>query len=94
MVFTSICAIYVLTAGYWGVVMADFQQGLIHLPQARALDLHPDRVRHAGPRLKHRRSDTARRNDVIVLDEHPVVEPHPVVFATPKPDGLLLQFPP
>lgn len=27
--FTSICAIYVLTAGYWGVVMADFQQGLI-----------------------------------------------------------------
>ena len=27
--FTSICAIYVLCAGYWGVVMADFQQGLI-----------------------------------------------------------------
>ena len=27
--FTSICAIYVLAAGYWGVVMADFQQGLI-----------------------------------------------------------------
>jgi len=27
--FTSVCAIYVLTAGYWGVVMADFQQGLI-----------------------------------------------------------------
>ncbi len=27
--FTSICAIYVLSAGYWGVVMADFQQGLI-----------------------------------------------------------------
>ena len=28
-VFSCICAIYVLTAGYWGVVMADFQQGLI-----------------------------------------------------------------
>ncbi len=28
-VFSSICAIYVLTAGYWGVVMADFQQGII-----------------------------------------------------------------
>lgn len=27
--FTSICAIYVLTAGYWGVIMADFQQGII-----------------------------------------------------------------
>ncbi len=27
--FTSICAIYVLTAGYWGVIMADFQQGVI-----------------------------------------------------------------
>lgn len=27
--FTSICAVYVLVAGYWGVVMADFQQGLI-----------------------------------------------------------------
>jgi Na+/proline symporter len=27
--FSSICAIYVLTAGYWGVVMADFQQGII-----------------------------------------------------------------
>ena len=27
--FTSICAVYVLMAGYWGVVMADFQQGLI-----------------------------------------------------------------
>ena len=28
-VFSSVCAIYVLTAGYWGVVMADFQQGII-----------------------------------------------------------------
>jgi Na+/proline symporter len=27
--FSSICAVYVLTAGYWGVVMADFQQGII-----------------------------------------------------------------
>jgi SSS family solute:Na+ symporter len=27
--FSSICAVYVLTAGYWGVVMADFQQGVI-----------------------------------------------------------------
>ena len=27
--FSSICALYVLTAGYWGVVMADFQQGVI-----------------------------------------------------------------
>ncbi len=27
--FTTGCAIYVLTAGYWGVVMADFQQGVI-----------------------------------------------------------------
>jgi len=27
--FSTICAIYVLTAGYWGVVMADFQQGVI-----------------------------------------------------------------
>jgi len=27
--FTSVCAVYVLAAGYWGVVMADFQQGLI-----------------------------------------------------------------
>lgn len=26
---TAICAIYVLSAGYWGVVMADFQQGII-----------------------------------------------------------------
>jgi len=30
-VFSSICAIYVLAAGYWGVVMADFQQGIIAL---------------------------------------------------------------
>ncbi|MFQ5822792.1 MAG: sodium:solute symporter family protein [bacterium] len=30
-VFSSICAIYVLAAGYWGVVMADFQQGLVAL---------------------------------------------------------------
>ena len=28
-VFSSIVAIYVLAAGYWGVVMADFQQGII-----------------------------------------------------------------
>ena len=28
-VFTSIGAVYVLLAGYWGVVMADFQQGVI-----------------------------------------------------------------
>ncbi|MCU0640190.1 MAG: sodium:solute symporter [Candidatus Krumholzibacteria bacterium] len=28
-VFSSACAIYVLAAGYWGVVMADFQQGII-----------------------------------------------------------------
>lgn len=27
--FTSICALYVLAAGYWGVIMADFQQGVI-----------------------------------------------------------------
>jgi len=27
--FSSVCAIYVLSAGYWGVVMADFQQGII-----------------------------------------------------------------
>jgi len=27
--FSSICAVYVLMAGYWGVVMADFQQGVI-----------------------------------------------------------------
>ncbi len=27
--FSSICAIYVLFAGFWGVVMADFQQGII-----------------------------------------------------------------
>ncbi|MBN1153625.1 sodium:solute symporter [candidate division KSB1 bacterium] len=30
-IFTSIGAIYVLMAGYWGVVMADFQQGVIAL---------------------------------------------------------------
>jgi Na+/proline symporter len=29
LLFSSICAIYVLAAGYWGVVMADFQQGII-----------------------------------------------------------------
>lgn len=29
--FSSVCAIYVLTAGYWGVVMADFQQGIVAL---------------------------------------------------------------
>lgn len=28
-VFSSVCVIYVLSAGYWGVVMADFQQGVI-----------------------------------------------------------------
>ncbi len=27
--FSLVCAVYVLAAGYWGVVMADFQQGLI-----------------------------------------------------------------
>lgn len=27
--FSSVCAVYVLSAGYWGVVMADFQQGII-----------------------------------------------------------------
>ncbi|TFG95151.1 MAG: sodium:solute symporter [Calditrichales bacterium] len=29
--FSSVCAIYALAAGYWGVVMADFQQGIIAL---------------------------------------------------------------
>ena len=29
--FSSICAIYALSSGYWGVVMADFQQGIIAL---------------------------------------------------------------
>ena len=29
--FSSICAIYVLAAGYWGVVVADFQQGILAL---------------------------------------------------------------
>ncbi len=29
--FSSLCAIYVLAAGYWGVVMADFQQSIIAL---------------------------------------------------------------
>ncbi|RMF57823.1 MAG: sodium:solute symporter, partial [Calditrichaeota bacterium] len=28
-VFSAVCAVYVLSAGYWGVVMADFQQGII-----------------------------------------------------------------
>ena len=28
-VFSAVCAVYVLAAGYWGVVMADFQQGVI-----------------------------------------------------------------
>ncbi|MBN1885397.1 MAG: sodium:solute symporter [Candidatus Krumholzibacteriota bacterium] len=28
-VFSVVCAFYVLAAGYWGVVMADFQQGVI-----------------------------------------------------------------
>jgi len=28
-VFSGACAIYVLAAGYWGVVVADFQQGII-----------------------------------------------------------------
>jgi solute:Na+ symporter, SSS family len=27
--FSSLCSIYVLAAGYWGVVMADFQQSII-----------------------------------------------------------------
>ena len=27
--FSSICAVYVLMAGYWGVIMADFQQSVI-----------------------------------------------------------------
>jgi Na+/proline symporter len=27
--FSSVCAVYVLAAGYWGVVIADFQQGII-----------------------------------------------------------------
>ncbi|MBN2207353.1 MAG: sodium:solute symporter [Candidatus Aminicenantes bacterium] len=27
--FSSLCAVYVLAAGYWGVIMADFQQGVI-----------------------------------------------------------------
>jgi Na+/proline symporter len=27
--FSSVCAIYVLAAGYWGVVMSDLQQGII-----------------------------------------------------------------
>ncbi|MFB3131133.1 MAG: sodium:solute symporter family protein [Rhodothermales bacterium] len=27
--FSAVCAIYVLAAGYWGVIMADFQQGII-----------------------------------------------------------------
>ena len=30
-VFSTACAFYVLAAGYWGVVMADFQQGIIAL---------------------------------------------------------------
>ncbi|HID07013.1 MAG TPA: sodium:solute symporter, partial [Armatimonadetes bacterium] len=30
-VFTAVCAIYVTAAGYWGVVMADFQQGVVAL---------------------------------------------------------------
>jgi len=29
LLFSSLCAIYVFAAGYWGVVMADFQQGII-----------------------------------------------------------------
>lgn len=29
--FSAVCAVYVLSAGYWGVVMADFQQGIIAL---------------------------------------------------------------
>jgi len=28
-VFSSLCAVYVLAAGFWGVIMADFQQGII-----------------------------------------------------------------
>jgi Na+/proline symporter len=31
MVFSAVCAVYVLSAGYWGVVMADFQQGIVAL---------------------------------------------------------------
>jgi len=31
LLFTSLGAIYVLSSGYWGVVMADFQQGVIAL---------------------------------------------------------------
>jgi Na+/proline symporter len=27
--FSAVCAVYVLAAGYWGVIMADFQQGII-----------------------------------------------------------------
>jgi len=27
--FSTLCAVYVMTSGYWGVVMADFQQGII-----------------------------------------------------------------
>ena len=27
--FSSLCAVYVMAAGYWGVVMTDFQQGVI-----------------------------------------------------------------
>jgi Na+/proline symporter len=27
--FSSLCAVYVLAAGFWGVVMADFQQGIV-----------------------------------------------------------------
>jgi len=28
-IFSSVCAIYVLAAGYWGVIITDFQQGVI-----------------------------------------------------------------
>jgi Na+/proline symporter len=28
-IFSSVCAVYVLAAGYWGVIITDFQQGII-----------------------------------------------------------------
>ena len=34
-IFSSVCAVYVLAAGYWGVVITDFQQGVIYILHVR-----------------------------------------------------------
>ncbi len=68
-------------------------QGLLQFRQVLHLHLDLQGVGNPPADPPHGLSDPARRRDVVVLDQHPVIEGEAVVVPPARADGVLVEDP-